>query len=292
MSHISRQSSARVGCINAVSCTKVFKFKKVYDYASSNPQILKSSNPQILKSSNPQILKSSNPQILSVKTFARLSSLIAILVFQFISTQASATCNSISLGNWSDTIWLTGVGNCSTSPPAATENVNLFSNVTLNQDVTVNSITITLGNVLNASNFTLTLTATETIMLAGGTFNADTSTVKLSNADHSFSVSNLTFYNLQWATPLTAPRIVAINGGVTITKATGGTFNLDGTPTNPVTFAGAGNFGSAVTVNNCAGKPVSMTNLTCNAPIVNNPISAAIGFSLKDKPVIFREEVK
>jgi len=216
----------------------------------------------------------------------------AILSVLLTSPQVHAICINTAGGNWSDTIsiWLTGVGNCSTSPPAATENVNLFSNVTLDQPVTVNSITVasSLG-VLNASNFTLTLTDTDPIMLAGGTFNADTSTVKLSDADHELGF-NITFYNLQWATPLTAPRTVTIV--FTITIAAGGTFNLDGTPTNPVTFAGAGNFGSAVTVNNCAGKPVSMTNLTCNAPIVNNPISAAIGFSLKDKPVIFREEVK
>ena len=240
---------------------------------------------QILKSSNPQILKN------SVKTFARLSSLIAILVFQFISTQAQAACNDTSSGNWSGAIWLTGAGNCSASPPGATDNVTIFNNVTLDQNVAVNEITLALGT-LNASNFTLTLTATETIMLAGGTFNADTSTVKLSDADHSFSVSNLTFYNLQWATPLTAPRTLAINGNtLMITRAAGGTFNLDGTPTNPVTFAGTGNFGSMVTVNNCAGKPATMTNVTCIAPITNNPVSAQI-FLLKDKPAIFSEEVK
>jgi len=116
--------------------------------------------------------------------------------------------------------------------------------------------------------------------------------VKLSDADHSFSISNLTFYNLQWVSAApTAPRTLTINGGVTITKATGGTFNLDGTPTNPVTFAGTGNFGSMVTVNNCAGKPATMTNVTCIAPITNNPVSAPI-FSLKDNPAIFSEEVK
>jgi len=262
MSHISRQSSARVGCINAVSCTKVFKFKKVYDYASSNPQILKN----------------------SVKTFARLSSLIAIVSFGGIS-QAQA-CNSMGNGNWSSIGW----NSCSTSPPSAAENVTIFGNVTLNQPVTVNSITVasSLG-VLNASNFTLTLTDTDPIMLVGGTFNADTSTVKLSNADHELGF-NITFYNLQWVTPLTAPRTLTIKNSSTITI--NGTLNIDGTPTYPVTLAGDGNFASAVTVNNCAGKPLSMTNVTCNAPIANNPISAAIGFSLKDKPVIFREEVK
>jgi len=215
--------------------------------------------------------------------------LLAILVFQFISTQASAFCNNTSSGNWSGVTWLTGARNCSASPPGATDNVNIISNVTLNQDVTVNSITIIPGGVLNASTFTLTLTDPEPLFFPGGTFNADTSTVKLSNADHELGF-NITFYNLQWVTPLTAPRTLTIKNSSTITI--NGTLNIDGTPTYPVTLAGDGNFASAVTVNNCAGKPLSMTNVTCNAPIANNPISAAIGFSLKDKPVIFREEVK
>jgi len=122
----------------------------------------------------------------------------------------------------------------------------------------------------------------------GSTFTPGTSTVKLSDADHTINTS-ITFYNLQWVSAPTAARTITINTMITI--AGGGTFGLDGTPTNPVTFAGTGNFGSMVTVNNCAGKPLSMTNLTCNAPIVNNTVSAPI-FSLKDKPAIFSEEVK
>jgi|WetSurMetagenome_2_1015567.scaffolds.fasta_scaffold58438_3 hypothetical protein len=243
-------------------------------------QILKSSNPQIFKSSNLQIFKSSKS---SVKTFARLSSLIAIVSFECIS-QAQA-CNSIGNGNWSSIGW----NSCSTSPPAATENVTIFGTVTLDQNVAVNQITLATGT-LNAANFTLTLTATEPLMNVGSTFNADTSTVKLSDADHSFSTSSFTFYNLQWATPLTAPRTVTI--AFTITKATGGTFNLDGTAANPVTFAGAGNFASMVTVNNCAGKPATMTNLTCNAPIVNNPVSAPIDLHFSKQPETFATEIK
>jgi hypothetical protein len=153
-------------------------------------------------------------------------------------------------------------------PPGPTDNVTIFPPaVTLDQNVAVKQITLASGT-LNASNFTITLTATEPILLLlPGTFNAGTSTVKLSNADHSFSTSSFTFYNLQWATPLTAQRTLAINGNnLTITRAAGGTFNLDGTPTNPVTFEGTGNFASMVTVNNCAGKPLSMTNVTCNPP--------------------------
>jgi len=72
--------------------------------------------------------------------------LLAILVFQFISTQASAACNNTSSGNWSGAIWLTGAGNCSTSPPAATDNVTIFfATVTLDQNVAVNQITLALG---------------------------------------------------------------------------------------------------------------------------------------------------
>ena len=212
--------------------------------------------------------------------------LLAILVFQFISPQAQAVCTTTSFGiNWDAATW-TG---CSTSPPTSADDVTISTPVTLNQPVTVNQILLSPGT-LNASTITITLTATEPIINAGGTFNADTSTVKLSNANHhSFSTSNFTFYNLQWETPLTAPRTLTINTGVTITKATGGTFNLDGTPTNPVTFAGTGSVSPTITVNNCAASTV--TGITCNLPIGNNLVSAPI-FSLKDKPAIFSEEVK
>jgi len=212
----------------------------------------------------------------------------AILSVLLTSPQVHAICINTAGGNWSGTIWLTGVGNCSTSPPGSADNVTIFPPVTLDQPVTVNQIHLSLGT-LNASTFTITLTATETIINAGGTFNADTGTVKLNDADHSFSTSNFTFYNLQWETPLTAPRTLTINIGVTITKATGGTFNLDGTPTNPVTFAGTGSVSPTITVNNCAASTV--TGITCNLPIGNNLVSAPI-FSLKDKPAIFSEEVK
>jgi len=213
--------------------------------------------------------------------------LLMILFSVLASSQVHALCSSTSANTWSAATW----SGCSASLPGPSDNVSISNSITLDQNVAVNEIHLSPGT-LNASNFTITLTATEPILNAGGTFNAGTSTVKLSDADHSFSTSNLTFYNLQWATPLTAPRTLAINGNtLMITRAAGGTFNLDGTPTNPVTFAGTGNFGSMVTVNNCAGKPSTMTNLTCNAPIANNPVSAQI-FSLKDKPAIFSEEVK
>jgi len=211
--------------------------------------------------------------------------LLMILFSVLASSQVQAVTfcdNSGFPGNWSTITW-----SCGHVP--TTDNVtSIVAPVTLDQNVAVNQIRLAPGT-LNASNVTITLTATEPIINAGGTFNADTSTVKLSDADHSFSGSILTFYNLQWETPLTAPRTLTINIGVTITKATGGTFNLDGTPTNPVTFAGIGSVSPTITVNNCAASTV--TGITCNLPIGNNLVSAPI-FSLKDKPAIFSEEVK
>ena len=118
------------------------------------------------------------------------------------------------------------------------------------------------------------------------------SRVKLS-IDKDHTINGIIIFGLQWETSLTAPRTLTINGTIDLR---GGGFNLDGTPTNPVTLAGTGDImngdGSGVTVNNCIMNSATMTHVTCNAPIVNNPISAAIGFSLKDKPVIFTEEVK
>jgi len=217
----------------------------------------------------------------------------------FIPSQASAlTCDSNTSGNWNiATNW-----NCVVMPgdtptnqvPGTSDFANIQSGhtITVDVDVAVKMLQF-LGGTLNAGSYNFVLSGSNGEVIrfpSGGTFNSDNSTVKLTDANHTFAY-NTTFYNLQWAPPLTAPRTLTINTGVTITKATGGTFNLDGTPTNPVSFAGGGNFASMVTVNNCAGKPASMTNVTCNAPIGNNPVSAPI-FSLKDKPVIFSEEVK
>jgi len=210
----------------------------------------------------------------------------AILSVLLTSTQASAACNATTNGNWSTVgIWSCGY------VPITTDDVNITASpVTLNQDVAVKSITIAFGGSLNASNFILTLTATEPIIVAGSTFTPGTSTVKLSDANHTINTS-ITFYNLQWVSAPTAARTITINTIITI--AASGTFNLDGMPTNPVTFAGTGNFGSPVTVNNCAGKPASMTNLTCNPPAGGGggAVSAPIGISLDTKPVIFSREV-
>jgi len=214
--------------------------------------------------------------------------LLAILVFQFISTQAQAVCTTAAfpMANWSAATW-TG---CSTSPPSATDDV-VISNVPLilNQDATVKSVTVSGSGSLGGNSF-LTLTATEPIIMIGVSDLA--SRVKLSiDKDHTIN-GNIAIFGLQWATSLTAPRTLTINGTIDLR---GGGFNLDGTATNPVILTGTGNImngdGSGVMVNNCAGKSVSMTHVTCSTPIGNNPVSAPI-FSLKDKPAIFSEEVK
>jgi len=69
--------------------------------------------------------------------------------------------------------------------------------------------------------------------------------------------SSFTLYNWQWATPLTAPRTLTINAGETVTKAAGGTFNLDGTAANPVSFAGTGTISPAITVYYCGSSTVA-----------------------------------
>jgi len=131
--------------------------------------------------------------------------LLAILVFQFISTQAQAancTTSNVMTENWSTVTW-TG---CSTSPPGATDDVVIPTNVTLNQHATVKSVTINPGNpggnLMSLSNFFLTLTATEPII------NTSTlmSRVKLSiDKDHTIN-GNINIFGLQWETSLTAQR--------------------------------------------------------------------------------------
>ncbi|OQX06173.1 MAG: hypothetical protein BWK80_51170 [Desulfobacteraceae bacterium IS3] len=74
-------------------------------------------------------------------------------------------------------------------------------------------------------------------------------------------MNSITLYNWQWATPLTAPRTLTINAGMTVTKAAGGTFNLDGTAANPVSFAGTGTITPALTVYYCGSSTV--TNIDC-----------------------------
>ena len=212
----------------------------------------------------------------------------AILFVLLTSPQAQAmTCTfSGILVAWS----LSSAWDCG-HVPIDTDDVVIpnSSIVTLNQDATVKSVTVSGSGSLGGNSF-LTLTATEPIIMIGVSDLA--SRVKLSiDKDHTIN-GNIAIFGLQWATSLTAPRTLTINGTIDLR---GGGFNLDGTATNPVILTGTGNImngdGSGVMVNNCAGKSVSMTHVTCSTPIGNNPVSAPI-FSLKDKPVIFSEEVK
>jgi len=234
----------------------------------------------------------------SVRTFARLSSLAVIVSFGCISQAQAARCNSLSTGNWNtagtwecfDGFPPTSIGN---QVPGNSDSANIESSHTITVDTNVAVLMLQFGGgTLNAGSYNFVLSNGEVIRFpSGGTFNAQTSTVKLTDANHTFAY-NTTFYNLQWATPLTAPRTLTINSSITITKATGGTFNLDGTATNPVTFAGAGNFASPITVNNCAGKPATMTNLTCNAPVANNPVNAPIDFHFSKQVETFATEIE
>ncbi|MEZ5673478.1 MAG: hypothetical protein R3E08_14335 [Thiotrichaceae bacterium] len=123
------------------------------------------------------------------------------------------------------------------------------------------SIKIDPSSTLDAGSYTLNLTGTTPISFSG-TFNADTSTVKFSDADHTINTS-FTLYNWQWATPITAPRTLTIAAGKTVTKAAGGTFNLDGSATASVSFAGTGTISPNLTVYYCSGNPGPITGINC-----------------------------
>jgi hypothetical protein len=69
--------------------------------------------------------------------------------------QAATPCNSTATGNWSTVSWSCG------HVPLPADDVVISTTVTLNQNVAVNQIH--LAGTLNASNFTITLTATEPI---------------------------------------------------------------------------------------------------------------------------------
>jgi len=179
-----------------------------------------------------------------------LSSLAAIISFGCISQVQAATCISTGGGNWSTV----GIWNCGHVPTIA-DDAQIEDTVTLDQDVTVKNIPIMFGT-LNAGSHTITLTGI--YLIQNQTFNYGTSTVKISDADHILN-TNLTFYNLQWATPLTAPRTMTINSAITI--ATGGAFSLGGSSsTNKVIFTGTGSVSPAVTLTNCTS---TVTGINC-----------------------------
>lgn len=137
--------------------------------------------------------------------------------------------------------------------------------------MTVAAIRIDDSSTLNAGSYTLTLSDNMVLdMTPGATFNAGASTVRLTDANHRFD-GDLSLYNLQWATPLTAPR--TLDFYTTLTKLAGGTFNLDGTPTNPVTFAGNGVIvGGPITVYYCASSTVTGINCVAGGPSGTVPV--------------------
>lgn len=185
------------------------------------------------------------------KQFFKVILLLLAITSQFISSQVQAdTCVSTGDGNWSTVgIWTCG------HVPTITDDAEIEDTVTLDQDVTVNNIPIILGT-LNAGSHTITLTGT--YLIQNQTFNYGTSTVKISDADHILN-TNLTFYNLQWATLITAPRTMTISS--TITIATGGMFSLGGSSSaNTVTFTGGGSVTPAVTLTNCTS---TVTGINC-----------------------------
>jgi hypothetical protein len=156
-------------------------------------------------------------------------------------------------------------------------NINSGGSFQLNaHSLTAGNITIS-GGTFDATNATLVIYGNLTH--SGGTFiTTGGSTVKLSDDNHTLSGAALN--NLQWVSALTAPRTITINGAITIGGTFGGTFNLDGTATNKVSFIGTGSVSPAIVVNNCASSTV--TGVTCAS---SGAVSAPIDFSFNHKPV-------
>ncbi len=233
-------------------------------------------------------MHSTNGEKTMLKQFLKYILLLPAILFVLLtSTQAQAACNATTFGNGN---WSTvGIWSCGHIPLLADDVViPTNTNVTLSQDATVNSITVSGSGILaSTANFFLTLTATVPII------NSSTlmSRVKLS-IDKDHTINGIIIFGLQWETSLTAPRTLTINGTITLA---GGGFNLDGTATNPVTLAGTGDImngdGSGVTVNNCIMNSATMTHVTCNAPIVNNTVSAPIDLNMNKPVETFATEV-
>ena len=163
---------------------------------------------------------------------------------------------------WSAAPWTKG------HVPTSTEQAYIYSsNITLDSDIVIISFQLISSSSLNAGSYTLTMSNNAPISVTSGcTFNAGTSTVKFSDANHLVNTS-FTLYNWQWAAPLTAPRTLTIQAGFTVTKAAGGTFNLDGSSaTNTVSFAGTGSIaGGPITVYYCGGNPGPVAGIICIA---------------------------
>ena len=159
------------------------------------------------------------------------------------------------------------------------------SNISSSGSFQLNAHTLTAGDItISAGTFdatSATLVIYRNLTYSGGTFTTTGSTVKLSDGNH--TLDGVALNNLQWDSPITAPRTITVNGAVTHA----GTFNLSGSSsTNKVTFTGTGSVSPAVTLTNCTS---TVTGINCGGG--GGAVSAPIGISLDTKPVIFSREV-
>jgi len=121
-----------------------------------------------------------------------LGCLVVSQLLCFVNVGWALSCNGVG-GNWSSpSSWAL----CSDGVPGGGDTAKfIVGAVNLNTDVTVDQIRIE-GGTLNAGTHTITLSNTTPFapVAGGGTFNADTGTVKLTKADHTI-INDFTYNN-------------------------------------------------------------------------------------------------
>ena len=213
-----------------------------------------------------------------LKSLYYATSLIIVVTVLSASIARGAICNTNTATPVPTYAWnATSSWACGHVPVMSDDAYLQGAIVNVDVDVSTNLVNVDAQSTLNAGSYSITLSGYFPLFV-DGSFNAETSTVKFSDADHEVK-SSFTLYNWQWATPLTAPRTLTIRAGYTVTKAAGGTFNLNGSSaTNTVTFAGTGSIaGGPITVNNCAGSTV--TGIICVPPISPAPTVSSVSAS-------------
>jgi len=199
------------------------------------------------------------------KYFFLLGCLVVSQLLCFVNVGWALSCNGVG-GNWSSpSSWAL----CSGGVPGGGDTAKfIVGAVNLNTDVTVDQIRIE-GGTLNAGTHTITLSNTTPFapVAGGGTFNADTGTVKLTKADHTI-INDFTYNNLIME-PLTAPRTITIgDAGLSISITVTGTFISGSGATKQVSFVkgvappATVNVTTPVTSLYCADNG-GITNITC-----------------------------
>jgi len=134
-----------------------------------------------------------------IKTIA----LTAILLILIPSITYAEECRTTKSGDFSDS----SVWDCAHAPMSS-DSIFIESDHSLNidQNIAVTNIVFQGNSSLTANSYTITLSGSSLVEIPpGSSFNQGTSTVKMSDANHR-TMESLTFYNLQWETPITAAR--------------------------------------------------------------------------------------